>query len=146
MFKRILIPTDGSPTAVKAARAGVALAKALGARIIGCHIVENLDPVFRARAMVSQRMIDDINKAKRAAGQKYVDAIGQIAEKSGVPFNAVVIRGRPPHEGIVNIAKKHKCDVIFIATHGRGGFSKLMIGSVAQKVVTRADLPVLVYR
>ncbi|MEZ5566061.1 MAG: universal stress protein [Gammaproteobacteria bacterium] len=146
MFKRILIPTDGSPTALKAARAGVALAKALGARVIACHVVEGLEPVFRARAMVSQRMIDDVNRANRAAGQEYVDAIGKIAAKSGVPFNAVVVRSRPPHVAIVNVAKKHKCDVIFIATHGRGGFSKLMLGSVAQKVVTHANLPVLVYR
>lgn len=146
MFKRILIPTDGSPIATKAARAGIALAKVLGARVIGCFVVEELRPVFGARAMVSQRMIDDFNQGNRDVGQRHVNAIGKIAARLGVPFTAVVSRDHPPHQGIANVAKKHKCDVIFMATHGRSGLNKLMMGSVAQKVLVHSTLPVLVYR
>lgn len=146
MFKRILIPTDGSPIAIKAARAGIKLAKALGARVVSCHIVEELDPVFRVQAMVSQRIIDEIKAAKHVNGKRYVDAVGKIAARSGVAFTPVVSLGRRPHEGILNVAKTHKCDGIFIATHGRGGFNRLMMGNVAQKVMLHASVPVLVYR
>ena len=146
MFKRILIPTDGSPIAMKAARAGIALAKTLGARVVGCYVVEEVQPVFGARAVVSQRMIDDFNQAHRDAGQRHVNAIGKIAARLGVPFAAVVSRDHPPHQGIANVAKKHKCDVIFMATHGRSGLNKLMMGNVAQKVLLQSTLPVLVYR
>lgn len=146
MFKRILIPTDGSPISMKAARAGIALAKALGARVVGCAIVEELEPAFRARAMVSQQMIDDINAGNRAAGKRQVDKIGRIAARSGVVFTPVVSRGYRPAEGILAVAAKHKCDMVFIATHGHGGFRKLVMGSVARKVVDQATMPVLVYR
>ncbi len=146
MFKRILIPTDGSPIAMKAARAGIALAKTLGARVVGCYVVEEVQPVFGARAMVSQRMIDDFNQGNRDAGQRHVNAIGKIAARLGVPFTAVVSRDPPPHQGIANVAKKHKCDVIFMASHGRSGLNKLMMGSVAQKLLLHSILPVVVYR
>ncbi len=146
MFKRILIPTDGSPVAAKAARAGIGLAEALGARVVGCFVAEAVQPVFGARAMVSQQMIDEFNQGNRDAGQRHVDAIGKIAARLGVPFTAVVSTGHAPHEGIAAVAKKHKCDVIVMATHGRSGLNKLMMGSVAQKVLTHSKLPVLLYR
>lgn len=146
MFKRILIPTDGSPVATRAARAGLALAKALGARVVCCCVVEDVQPVFGARAMVSRKMIDEFNQGNRDAGQRHVEAIGKIAARLGVPFASVVSRDHPPHEGIANVAKKHKCDVIVMGTHGRSGLNKLMLGSVAQKVLMHSALPVLVYR
>lgn len=146
MFKRILIPTDGSPVATRAAKAGITLAKALGAGVVGCYVVEEVRPVFGARAMVSQQAIDDFNQGNREAGQRQVDAIGRIAARLGVPFTPVVSAGHLPHEGIAAVARKHKCDVIVMATHGRSGLNKLMMGSVAQKVLTHSKLPVLLYR
>jgi nucleotide-binding universal stress UspA family protein len=146
MFKRILIPTDGSPLATKAARAGIGLAEALGARVVGCYVAEVVQPVFGARGMVSRQMIDEFNRSNRDAGQRHVDAIGRIAARLGVPFTSVVSTDHPPHEGIAKVAKKHRCDVIVMATHGRSGLNKLMMGSVAQKVLMHSKLPVLVYR
>jgi nucleotide-binding universal stress UspA family protein len=146
MFKRILIPTDGSPLATKAARSGIALAKSLGASVVGCYVAEEVQPVFGARGMVSQQMIDEFNRSNRDAGQRHVAAIGRIAARLGVPFTPVVSTDHPPHEGIAKVAKKHRCDVIVMATHGRSGLNKLMMGSVAQKVLMHSTLPVLVYR
>jgi nucleotide-binding universal stress UspA family protein len=146
MFKRILIPTDGSPLATKAAKAGIALAKAVGARVVGCSVAEVVQPVFGARGMVSRQMIDEFNRNNRDAGQRHVDAIGRIAARLGVPFTPVVSTDHPPHEGIAKVAKKHRCDVIVMGTHGRSGLNKLVMGSVAQKVLTHSALPVLVYR
>jgi nucleotide-binding universal stress UspA family protein len=146
MFKRILIPTDGSTAANKTARAGIALASRLGAKVVACYAVEDLRPIFGPRLMVGQKMIDEVNKRTREVGQKHVDAIGRMAKAAGVPFGSLVTKVYPPHEGIIDAAKKMKCDVIFISSHGRSGFSKLVMGSVTQKVLMRARIPVVVCR
>jgi len=146
MFKRILIPTDGSPLATKAAKAGIALASSLGAKVIGCYIVEELRPVFGPRLGVNQQMINEFNQRARDAGQEYLDKIGKMAERLAVPFTSAVVQGYAPQEGIAHIAKQHKCDAIFMSTHGRSGFSKIMMGSVTQKVLMHSTVPVVVYR
>jgi nucleotide-binding universal stress UspA family protein len=146
MFKKILIPTDGSVLAMKAARAGLALAKALGAKIVACCVVEDLQPVFGPRSAVSREMIDEYNARARELGQKHVDAVGKLATRLGVPFASSVTQERPVPEGIVEVAGKYRCDVIFMATHGRSGLSKIVLGSVTQKVLMLSALPVVIYR
>jgi len=146
MFKRILIPTDGSPLATKAAKAGIALASSLGAKVIGCYVVEEMRPTFGPRLGVNQQMINEFNQRARDAGQEYLDKIGKMAARRGVPFTSTVVKGYLPHEGIGHVARKHKCDVIIISTHGRSGLSKLMMGSVTQKVLMHSTVPVVVYR
>lgn len=146
MFKRILIPTDGSSAANKSAKAGIALARRLGAKVVACYAVEELRPVFGPRLMIDRKMIDEVNRRTREAGQKHVDAIGRMAKTAGVPFAALVTKVYPPHEGIIDATKRLKCDAIFISTHGRSGLSRLMMGSVTQKVLTQAKIPVVVYR
>ena len=79
-------------------------------------------------------------------GQKRVDTIGKMAKAAGVPFAAVVTKANSPYEGIIAVARKRKCDVIFMASHGRRGLSKLIMGSVTQKVLTHSRIPVVVYR
>lgn len=97
MFKRILIPTDGSTAANKSAKAGIALANRLGAKVVACHAVEELRPVFGPRLMIDRKMIDEVNKRAREVGQKHVDAIGRMAKAAGVPFAALVTKVYPPH-------------------------------------------------
>jgi nucleotide-binding universal stress UspA family protein len=94
----------------------------------------------------SQREIDGILRRARDLGQKRVDAIGRMARAAGVPFTPVVTKAYSPYEGIVAAAQKHKCDVIFMASHGRRGLSKLIMGSVTQKVLSHSRIPVVVYR
>jgi nucleotide-binding universal stress UspA family protein len=69
-----------------------------------------------------------------------------MAKAAGVPFAAVVTKAVTAYEGIIDAAKKQKCDVIFMASHGRRGLSRLMMGSVTQKVLTHSKIPVVVYR
>ena len=69
-----------------------------------------------------------------------------MAKAAGVPFTAVVAKAYSPYEGIIAVARKRKCDVIFMASHGRRGLSKLLMGSVTQKVLTHSRIPVVVYR
>ena len=146
MFKHILISTDGSPVSNKAAKAGVALARALSARITAYCSVEPLQPIYVEGYVLDQKAIDEIEQRAREIAQKRVEAIGKMAKAAGVPFASVVTKALTPYEGIIAAAKKRKCDVIFMASHGRRGLSKLIMGSVTQKVLTHSRIPVVVYR
>ena len=145
MFKHLLICTDGSSLGNKAAKAGIELAQALGARVTAYHAIEQ-PLIYDEGYMMDQRMIESIEEGARAAGQKRVDAIGKMAKAAGVPFASVVTKASTAYEGIINAAKRRKCDVIFMASHGRRGLSKLMMGSVTQKVLAHSRIPVVVYR
>lgn len=145
MFKHFLIPTDGSPVANKAAKAGIALAGRLGAKVTGYCALEELQLLYAEGYAFSQKDYDGFDASAREAGQKRVDAIGKMAKAAGIPFNSVVAKALTPYEGIIAAAKKRKCDVIFMASHGRRGFSRLIMGSVTQKVLSHSKIPVVVY-
>lgn len=147
MFKHILVPTDGSPTSLKAAKAAMRLAAKLGARVTGFHAIDASQPFIFGEAYASDaRTFVDFGRLAHETGERQVDAIGKLAKAARVPFASLVAKARTPYEGIVAAARKNKCDVIFIASHGRRGLSKLMIGSVTQKVLAHATIPVIVYR
>ncbi|MEK6211992.1 MAG: universal stress protein [Pseudomonadota bacterium] len=146
MFKHILIPTDGSPVANKAAKAGIALARRLGAKVTAYYAIEELQPIYVEGYAFNQKEIDGFEERAREAGQKRVDAIGRMAKAAGVPFTSVVAKALTPYEGIIAAAKKRKCELIFMASHGRRGLSRLIMGSVTQKVLTHSVIPVVVYR
>ena len=146
MFKHILIPTDGSPLANKSAKAGIALAHALGAKVTAYCSVGPILPIFAEGYAFDQKTIDGFERSARAAGQKHVDAIARIAKAARVPFVSVVTNAVTAYEGILDTAKKQKCDVIFMGSHGRRGLSKLIMGSVTQSVLAHTKIPVVVYR
>ena len=146
MFKHILIATDGSPISTKAAKAGVALALALHAKVTAYCAIEDQLPIFSEGYAFDQVTIDRFEEAIRTVSQKHVDAIGKLAKAAGVPCASAVTKAYSPDEGIIAIAKKHKCDVIFMASHGRRGLTKLFMGSVTQNVLTHSKIPVVVYR
>ena len=147
MFKHILISTDGSPVSNKAAKAGIALASALGAKVTAyCALEELQQHIYAEGYAFDQKTIDGFEEGARKVGQKRVDAIGKMAKAAGVPFALVVTKASTAYEGLIDAAKKQKCDVIFMASHGRRGLSKLIMGSVTQKVLTHSKIPVLVYR
>ena len=146
MFKHVLISTDGSPVSNKAAKAGIALARALGARVTAYYAIELMQPIYVEDYGFDQSVIEGIEDSARQAGQKRVDAIGKMAKAAGVPFASVVTKANTAYEGIVDTAKKRRCDVIFMASHGRRGLSKLIMGSVTQKVLMHSKIPVVVYR
>jgi nucleotide-binding universal stress UspA family protein len=146
MFKHILISTDGSPVSNRAAKAGIALARALGAKVTAYCALEELQLFYGEGYVPTQAEIDRFVQRAREVGQQRVDTIGKMAKAVGVHFASVVTKAYSPYEGIIAAAKKRKCDVIFMASHGRHGLSKLMMGSVTQKVLTHSRIPVVVYR
>ena len=146
MFKHVLISTDGSPVSGRAAKAGVAFARALGAKVTTYYAIEPMQPIYVEDYGFDQKVIEGIEVSARQSAQKYVDAIGKMAKAAGVPFASVVTKANTVYEGIIDTAKKRKCDVIFMASHGRRGLSKLIMGSVTQKVLMHSKIPVVVYR
>lgn len=147
MFKHILIPTDGSPVANKAVRAGIRFAREVGAKVtayqaIGALLAHIDDEGY----VIDPKMHDEFERRAREVAQRRLDTIGKLAMTAGVTFDSAVTMADTPYKGIIEAAKKHKCDVIFMASHGRRGVSGLFMGSVTQKVVTHCKIPVLVYR
>ena len=147
MFKRILIPTDGSPVSAKAVRAGIAFAKQARAKVVGYHAVEPVGaPYYGDGFIPDRRMIAEFERRSREVARKHVAAVARAARKAGVPCQQVVETTRTPAEGIVEAARKRKCDLILLASHGHRGLMRLALGSVTDKVIQLSKVPVLVYR
>ncbi len=142
MFSRILVPTDGSALSDKAVAAAVDFAKFSGAKVIGLSVAQPhlYGPMSESAVTVASE------QNALVLAQSYVDKIAGIATSLGVPCEITVSKSFSPAEEIINAAKKFNCDVIFMASHGRTGLSKLMIGSETQKVLAGSPLPVLVFR
>jgi nucleotide-binding universal stress UspA family protein len=147
MFKQILIPTDGSPVSRKAVKAGIAFAKEAGAKVIGFHAVEPVPTHLYGEGYIADRStVAEFERRSLAAAKKMVRGIERDALKAGVPFETMVRTARTPYHGIVEAAERRKCDLIFMSSHGRRGFERLALGSVADRVMTLSKVPVLVYR
>ena len=146
MFKHVLIPMDGSPVANRAAKAGIALARRLGAKATGYCAIEKLQPIYTEGYVFTVKEMGGFEKRAREAGHKRLGAIGKIAKAAGVPFTTLVGTAPNAFEGIIDAAKRRKCDVIFMASHGRRGLSRLLMGSVTQKVLSHTKIPVVVYQ
>ena len=147
MFKHILVPTDGSKLSLKAAKQAVKLAKALGAKITGFYAAPDLGSTYygdgyilRAPSAGAQAQF-----AEKQA-RKYLSAIEVEAAIEKVPCAVLHVVSESPYEAIVAAAKKTKCDLILMASHGRRGLSGLVLGSETQKVLIHSKIPVLVCR
>ena len=147
MYERILVPTDGSTTAAKGVRSAVKLAKAIGATVVGYHAVEPIDRAYYgAAAGISASQLRAVEKLLLTHGERYLDALRRAADKAGVPWETLMTSPRAPYLGIVEAARAKRCDVICIASHGRGRIASALLGSVTQKVLTHSKIPVLVFR
>jgi nucleotide-binding universal stress UspA family protein len=145
MFKHVLIPTDGSPLSRKAVKAGIAFAKEFGARETAYHAVEAIPP-WSAGGFLPPSVLAQAEAGMRKQAEQHLDAAAKIAKAAGVPCESLLTRPMAVYQGIIDAAKKQKCDVIFMASHGRGGAASLLLGSVTLKVLAHSKIPVLVFR
>jgi nucleotide-binding universal stress UspA family protein len=147
MYKRILIPTDGSPLARKAIKEGVALAKSVGASVIGYTAVEPIERIYYSEgAGIRAAQVKAIEKQLHDQGAQYVEQIRKAATAAGVASEVVMTKSPRPYQGIIDAARKQRCDVICMASHGRGNLASAVLGNVTQKVLTHSKIPVLVFR
>jgi len=141
MFKHVLIPTDGSPRSRKALKAGIALAKELGAKVTVYHALELLPPYADGRFAT-----EPVQAAARREAQKSLDEAARIARTAAVACELRISEPVTVYQGIIAAARKNKCDVIFMASHGRGELASLVLGSVTVKVLAHSKIPVVVFR
>jgi len=147
MFKHILIPTDGSKLAAKGVKAGVRLARALGARVTALHVTPPYVPAYGdAMFYFAAVSAAQHKKACERTAKKVLAAAALEARRAGVPCATLVVTDPQPWGGILRVARAKKCDAIAIASHGRGSFGGLILGSETQRVLAHSRIPVLVTR
>lgn len=147
MYQRILVASDGSTLSKKAVRSSIELAAAIGAGLVALYVVQRY-PVsyFEGNVTISQQDVARIEKQWVDKGQAIVDSVARAAQAQGVEAKAVLARSDLVAESIITAAKKHKCDLIVMASHGRKGIKRLLLGSETQHVLTHSNIPVLVLR
>jgi nucleotide-binding universal stress UspA family protein len=147
MFKHILIPTDGSAVAAKAIKAGIALAKEMGARVTGYYAIEPPPTHMYGEGYLAERsLVAELERRAREVAQKSVDEVSAAAQSAGVAGDTTISKAVVPYKGIIAAASKNNCDAVFMASNGHKGLTGLLIGSVTQKVLTHSKIPVLVFR
>ena len=147
MYQRILVPTDGSALSKKAVKSAVELASTVGAEVVALNVVPRYPTAyFEGGVSVSNSEVARVEKQWAERGQSLADAVTSIAEKSGVRARAVTVRSDLVAEAILAAARKNKCDLVVMASHGRKGLKRLLLGSETQHVLTHGNIPVLVLR
>lgn len=147
MYRHILIATDGSRLSDKAVKSGVALAKAVGARVTLFHAYPQFRLFNEGYTMPDVGQVKEyFMKEAHIEAQKIVSRAARSAQKAGVSCDTVTRETDSIYEGIIDTAKRKRCDLIVMASHGRRGLSGLLIGSETAKVLTHSATPVLVVR
>ena len=147
MFKRILVPTDGSAPARKAIRRAVLLAREQKARVIGFYVGPPWQlPIYSEYVPPEVVSPKAHAAAVRKTAARYLGAVKKAARAAGVRCSVRYVLGAHPYDEIVKAARRYRCDVIVIASHGRRGISKLLLGSETSKVLAHSKVPVLVCR
>ena len=147
MFKHILLPTDGSNLSSKAVKRGIEFSRKLGARVTALHVV----PEFKAFAdggfaPLSPALKKRLEDEARARAAKMLGAIARQARLRRVRCATLNVASDLPYQEIITTARKRKCDLIMMASHGRRGLSSLLLGSETTKVLLHSKVPVLVVR
>lgn len=148
MYKHILVAVDGSELADRAMAHGSALAKMLDARVTAVTVTPNWSPLEMAHKSRSGSVnaISDYEKAEANAANVILDAAVRTAKGAGINCDVVHLADLPPAEGIIKAAKERVCDLIVMASHGRRGVGRLLLGSQASEVVAYATVPILIVR
>ncbi|WP_343312928.1 universal stress protein [Brucella sp. BE17] len=149
MYRNILIATDGSELAEKGVEQGVALAKGVGAQVTFVSVTELLPSygiVVAAEWASSPAAFQEYREAITKAAGEILTKAKTIAEAAGVAAQAVHVENQSPAQGIVEAAKTRGCDLIVIASHGRRGVNKLLLGSQAAEVLSLSSVPVLIIK
>jgi nucleotide-binding universal stress UspA family protein len=140
-IKKILIPTDGSDYSIKAAEYGISIAKTHDAQITVVYVLDEV--VIDRFTKGTER--EDIERELKGDGERYNHYILGLAEKAGVKATSLIAKGRP-FEQIVHLANGLDMDLIVMGTYGRRGAERILLGSVAERVIEYAHCPVLVVK
>jgi len=138
MYDHILVPTDGSAGVERAVNHAVDLAAAHGATLHALYVVNTAS----YSSMPMETSWEHVRDMLGEEGEAAIERVREIAGEAGVPVEAVVVDGSPSKE-IVQYAEREDCDLVVMGTHGRGGIDRLLLGSVAERVVRSSRVPVM---
>jgi nucleotide-binding universal stress UspA family protein len=145
MYKRILIPTDGSEASQRAILAGVSFAREVGAEVVGLTAT----PEFHVLSTDST-MLEDTPEQFAAGSdmraRRILADVENAARDAGVPCRTEHVVDDDPYAAVIDTARRLGCDLIVMASHGRRGLKGLLLGSETQKVLVHSAIPVLVHR
>jgi nucleotide-binding universal stress UspA family protein len=143
-IRRVLHPTDFSRASTPAFNRAVEMAKANRAELLVVHVMGPVVPIM-GDGYVSPRVYEDLEAAARSAAQKQLRKLIEKAQQAGARVKGLLLEGLA-HERIAQAARARKADLVVIGTHGRTGFAKLFLGSVASRVLAVSPCPVLTVR
>lgn len=144
MFKHILVPVDGSDTSLHAVAKAAGLAKAFGSEVTAVYVLDPY-PFTGVGADFAYGQAQYLSAATAEANTA-LEAVKKQMDEAGVAVKTMVGEGHAVHEGIVRVADSVGADLIVMGSHGRRGLEKLVLGSVAQRVLQTTRIPVLVVR
>jgi len=147
MYRKILIPTDGSAVSRKAVKQGIAFAREIGAKVVGFFSPEDYRTMmyseFAPPLLVDE---EEFEAQTRKLAQRQLNFVEKTARVAGVPYEGFYEVSMAPWQAIIDAAKAKKCDLIFMGSHGRTGLAGVVLGSQTTKVLTHSKIPVLVTR
>ncbi len=144
MIRRIVHPSDFSTASTRAFRKAIEMAKASRAELLIVHVLNPIMPV-PGDAYIPPKVYDDLAASARAWARKQLDKLLARAKKAGVRAKGFLLEG-VAHAQIVRFARSKRADLVVMGTHGRSGLAKLVLGSVAERVIGAAPCPVVTVR
>ena len=147
MYQRILVATDGSSLSKKAVKSAIDLAALCGAELVALKVVPRYPQSYFEGGIALQP--DEVRRVETQwaeEGKAVVDAVKKTALAKGVTTKAITVKSDVVSDALLAAAKKHQCDLIVMASHGRRGLKRLLLGSETQQVLTHSHIPVLVLR
>ena len=147
MYARILVATDGSTLSKKAVNSAISLAALCGAELIAIKVVPRYpQSYFEGSIPLSVEDVKRDEKEWAEGGQAVVEAVKKPAATKGVAVKALTVKSDLVSDALISAATKYKVDLIVMASHGRKGIKRLLLGSETQHVLTHSHVPVLVLR
>ncbi|MBX9937289.1 MAG: universal stress protein [Burkholderiaceae bacterium] len=144
MFKHILVPVDGSPTSMLAVNKAIGLVKAFGSTVTALYVLDPY-PFTGVGADFAYGQAQYLSAATAEANAA-LEAVRQAMHEAQIEVQVLIGEGHAVHEGVVQAIEKTGADLVVMGSHGRRGLEKLMLGSVAQRVLSAVHIPVLVVR
>jgi len=144
MYRHILIPTDGSELAEHGVAHGLALAKFAGAKVTVIIVEERPSGWLSFPEPGVAVAFAEFHEQIKKHAASVLDRVTNAAKQAGVPSDTIQVEDVQPHQAIIAAAEDKGCDLIVMASHGRGGLSAVILGSVTNKVLTHTKVPVLV--
>ena len=145
MFKRILLPTDGSEPSQRAVVAGIGFAKELGAEVVGLTVIPQFH-TFTYKTEMLEETKEEFAVDSRERAKQVLSFVLDTARDAGVPCTGEQVVSDDPWQAIIATAQTRQCDLIVMGSHGRRGVKGVLLGSETQKVLVHSSVPVLVYR